>query len=123
VELGQLPVSILSEHARLSLRDMRRGEDSSASYTDYKNTGILAILFAKAGANLIISARRPDKLAEVKSAAVKANAEGGSGGGGKVFEWVQDVQDRRGVDRELYTLIRDSTVGLLIPVAILDRSV
>jgi hypothetical protein len=59
-----------------------------------------AILFAKAGANIIISARRPEKLSEVRQAAQQAHKEGGTGQGGKVFEWVQDVQDRRGVDSE-----------------------
>lgn len=58
------------------------------------------MLFARAGANVIISARRSEKLAEVKAAAQAANKEGGTGQGGKVFEWVQDVQDRRGVDSE-----------------------
>jgi hypothetical protein len=57
-----------------------------------------AILFARAGANLIISARRPDALSAVKKAVQEAHQKSGVQAGGKVFEWVQDVQDRRGVD-------------------------
>ncbi|KAG7527338.1 hypothetical protein FFLO_07039 [Filobasidium floriforme] len=66
-----------------------------------------AILFAKAGANIIISARRPEKLSEVRQAAQQAHKEGGTGQGGKVFEWVQDVQDRRGVDKLFDLLPQD----------------
>lgn len=57
-----------------------------------------AILFARAGANVIISARRKDQLAKVAEEARKANKEGQTGQGGKVFELVLDVSDRRSAD-------------------------
>ena len=71
-----------------------------AHYLSSLRRPVIAILFARAGANIIISARRPDKLSEVRQAAQAAHKEGGTGQGGKVFEWVQDVQDRRGVDSQ-----------------------
>jgi 3-hydroxy acid dehydrogenase/malonic semialdehyde reductase len=60
-----------------------------------------AILFARAGANVIISARRKDQLSKVAEEARKANKEGQTGQGGKVFELVLDVSDRRSADGEL----------------------
>jgi hypothetical protein len=57
-----------------------------------------AILFARAGANVIISARRKDQLSKVAEEARKANKEGQTGQGGKVFELVLDVSDRRSAD-------------------------
>lgn len=57
-----------------------------------------AILFARAGANVIISARRKEQLAKVAEQARQANKEGQTGQGGKVFELVLDVSDRRSAD-------------------------
>ncbi|GHJ90367.1 hypothetical protein NliqN6_6769 [Naganishia liquefaciens] len=57
-----------------------------------------AILFARAGANVIISARRKEQLAKVAEQARQANKEGQTGQGGKVFELILDVSDRRSAD-------------------------
>lgn len=59
-----------------------------------------AILFARAGANVIISARRKEQLAKVAEQARQANKEGQTGQGGKVFELVLDVSDRRSADSQ-----------------------
>ncbi len=59
-----------------------------------------AILFAKAGAHVIVSARRKDKLDEVCKAAQAANKEGGTGHGGKCVPLVLDVSDRKAADSE-----------------------
>lgn len=75
-----------------------------------------AILFARAGANVIISARRKDQLAKVAEEARKANKEGQTGQGGKVFELVLDVSDRRSADGES----KRSTVGRLAEHAVVD---
>ena len=56
-----------------------------------------AILFARAGANLIITARRQPQLDEVSAAAKTANKEGGTGKGGNVQTLVLDMQDRTAV--------------------------
>lgn len=65
-----------------------------------------AILFARAGANVIVSARRADKLKEVAEAAKQANKEGGTGHGGKVHELVMDVSDRKSADGEFIPFLR-----------------
>ncbi|KAJ9099245.1 hypothetical protein QFC21_004125 [Naganishia friedmannii] len=57
-----------------------------------------AILFARAGANVIVAARRKEQLSVVAEGCRKANKEGGTGQGGRVVEVVLDVADRRGVD-------------------------
>ncbi|KAJ9124714.1 hypothetical protein QFC24_003081 [Naganishia onofrii] len=59
-----------------------------------------AILFARAGANVIVAARRKEQLSVVAEGCRKANKEGGTGQGGRVVEVVLDVADRRGVDGE-----------------------
>lgn len=59
-----------------------------------------AILFAKAGANVIISARRASALKDVEKKVKEANLEGKTGMGGKVFSLVMDVGDRKGWDGE-----------------------
>jgi len=63
-----------------------------------------AILFAKAGANVIVTARRAEKLAEVKEEALKANKEGGTGKGGRVEAIVLDMQDKQGIESFLVRL-------------------
>lgn len=57
-----------------------------------------AVLFAKAGANVIVSARRKDKLEEVCKLAQEANKAGGTGQGGKCIPLVMDVSDRKSAD-------------------------
>ncbi|KZO91716.1 NAD-P-binding protein [Calocera viscosa TUFC12733] len=57
-----------------------------------------AILFAKAGANLVLLARRQDKLTSVASAAQAAHKAAGQTKGGKVVTVVLDVSDREGVN-------------------------
>lgn len=54
-----------------------------------------AILFARAGASLILTARRQAQLEEVKRAAEQANKEGATGKGGKVVTLTLDMQDRK----------------------------
>lgn len=56
-----------------------------------------AILFARAGANLIITARRQAELDVVAAEAKAANKEGGSGKGGEVITLVLDITDRAAV--------------------------
>lgn len=56
-----------------------------------------AILFARAGANLILTARRQAQLDEVSVLAKEANKEGGTGKGGNVATLVLDMQDRTAV--------------------------
>ncbi|OAV95513.1 hypothetical protein PTTG_09038 [Puccinia triticina 1-1 BBBD Race 1] len=57
-----------------------------------------AILFARAGANLIITARREAVLEEVKLACEKANKESGVGHGGRVSALVLDMQEPQAID-------------------------
>lgn len=57
-----------------------------------------AILFARAGSNVIITARREAKLQEVKSLAEKANQEGNTGKGGKVIALPLDMQDKKAIE-------------------------
>ncbi|KZO89507.1 NAD-P-binding protein [Calocera viscosa TUFC12733] len=57
-----------------------------------------AILFAKAGANLVLLARRQDKLTSVALAAQAAHKAAGQTKGGKVVTVVLDVSDREGVN-------------------------
>lgn len=53
-----------------------------------------AELFAKAGCNLILLARRAEKLAQVKQRCEDANKLGGSGKGGNVLTLTVDVGKR-----------------------------
>ncbi|POW21345.1 hypothetical protein PSHT_02506 [Puccinia striiformis] len=57
-----------------------------------------AILFARAGANLIITARRESNLKEVKLECEKANKESGIGHGGQVSALVLDMQDPKAIE-------------------------
>lgn len=66
-----------------------------------------AILFARAGSNLIITARREAKLQEVKHAAEEANKQGGTGKGGKVLCLPLDMQDKHAVDSFLSNVPED----------------
>ncbi len=59
-----------------------------------------AVLFARAGAHVIVSARRKEALEEVCRRAEKANKEGGTGAGGRCVSVVLDVSDRRATDSE-----------------------
>ncbi|KAL8279224.1 hypothetical protein RQP46_008480 [Phenoliferia psychrophenolica] len=56
-----------------------------------------AVLFARAGANIIITARRQAQLDVVAEEAKKANKEGGSGKGGEVTTLLLDIQDPKAV--------------------------
>lgn len=56
------------------------------------------VLFAQAGCNVVLTARRLDKLEEVKSLALQANEQGGTGQGGKVVAMALDMQDKAAVD-------------------------
>ncbi|GAA5984867.1 hypothetical protein JCM11641_005446 [Rhodosporidiobolus odoratus] len=56
-----------------------------------------AILFARAGANLILTARRQAQLDQVATAAKQAFQEGGSKVGGKVATLTLDMTDREAV--------------------------
>ncbi|KAL7413896.1 NAD-P-binding protein [Mrakia frigida] len=60
-----------------------------------------AILFSKAGANLVLFARRESELLKVKELAEEANKEGGSGAGGKVLIVVADMSKRESIDAAL----------------------
>ncbi|KAA1117430.1 hypothetical protein PGT21_007143 [Puccinia graminis f. sp. tritici] len=57
-----------------------------------------AILFARAGANLIITARRESVLEQVKQACEKANQDSAVGHGGRVSALVLDMQDPKAID-------------------------
>ena len=57
-----------------------------------------AELFAKAGCNLILLARRAEKLQEVKQRCQAANKLGGSGKGGSVLTLTVDVAKRAELD-------------------------
>ncbi|GAA5909204.1 hypothetical protein JCM5296_000817 [Sporobolomyces johnsonii] len=52
-----------------------------------------AILFARAGTNLILTARRQAQLDEVSKLAAKAHIEGGTGKGGQFVTLTLDMQD------------------------------
>ncbi|GAA5919613.1 hypothetical protein JCM1841_001080 [Sporobolomyces salmonicolor] len=52
-----------------------------------------AILFARAGTNLILTARRQAQLDEVSQLAAKAHLEGGTGKGGQFVTLTLDMQD------------------------------
>ncbi|KDE09354.1 short-chain dehydrogenase [Microbotryum lychnidis-dioicae p1A1 Lamole] len=56
-----------------------------------------AILFARCGANLVLTARRQPQLEEVAKLAKEANAQGGTGQGGQVECLTLDMQDRKAV--------------------------
>ncbi|KNZ54253.1 hypothetical protein VP01_299g2 [Puccinia sorghi] len=57
-----------------------------------------AILFARAGANLVITARRESVLQQVKSECEKAHKECAAGHGGRVAALVLDMQDPSAID-------------------------
>lgn len=57
-----------------------------------------AVLFARAGANVILTARRKDKLQEAVQACEEANKQGGTGKGGKYAAVDCDVQKRDQLD-------------------------
>lgn len=57
-----------------------------------------AVLFAKAGSNVILVARRAEALAAVKEACISAHKEGGSQSGGTFESVVLDVSDRTAVN-------------------------
>ncbi|KAK0543191.1 hypothetical protein OC846_006230, partial [Tilletia horrida] len=57
-----------------------------------------ALLFARAGANVILTARRAEALEAVKKEAEQANAQGQSGAGGKYATITLDVTKRDEVD-------------------------
>ncbi|GAA5850369.1 hypothetical protein JCM8547_001849 [Rhodosporidiobolus lusitaniae] len=56
-----------------------------------------AILFARAGTNLILTARRQAQLDEVAALAKKAHEEGQTGKGGKIVTLTLDMTDRKAV--------------------------
>jgi len=57
-----------------------------------------ALLFAKAGSNLILLARRQDKLTAVAEACTAAHKAAGLTAGGKIATIVLDVSDRKAVE-------------------------
>ncbi|KAF8507342.1 hypothetical protein BU17DRAFT_78142 [Hysterangium stoloniferum] len=57
-----------------------------------------ALLFAKAGSNVILLARRAEALASVKEACITAHREGGLNAGGQFATVVLDVSDRQAVN-------------------------
>ena len=57
-----------------------------------------AILFARAGANVILTARRKEKLAEAVKECQEANKQGATGKGGKYAAIELDVQKKEDVD-------------------------
>lgn len=62
-----------------------------------------AILFAKAGANLLLLARRKQELEKVKALCEEANKAGASGSGGKVLVVECDMSQRKSIDQALET--------------------
>jgi 3-hydroxy acid dehydrogenase/malonic semialdehyde reductase len=56
-----------------------------------------AILFARTGANLILTARRQQALDQVAELAKQAHKEGATGKGGKFVTLTLDVSDRNAV--------------------------
>ncbi|GAA6023109.1 hypothetical protein JCM8202_004676 [Rhodotorula sphaerocarpa] len=56
-----------------------------------------AIAFARAGASLILTARRQAQLDEVKKAALEAHKEGATGKGGRIECLQLDMQDRAAI--------------------------
>lgn len=63
-----------------------------------------AVLFAKCGANVILTARRADALAEALKECEQANKAGGSGAGGKYATLELDMRDRKALDAVLNKL-------------------
>ena len=70
-----------------------------------------AVLFAKAGCNVVLVARRADKLQEVKKLAEAAHKEGGAKEGGKIVCVEADMQDRKALDA-IPTKLEGLTVDL-----------
>ncbi|PWN96488.1 putative NADP(+)-dependent dehydrogenase [Tilletiopsis washingtonensis] len=64
-------------------------------------------LFARAGANVVVSARRQDALDAVVEQCTAANKEGGSGAGGKYASLVLDMQDRKAIETNLLPRLPD----------------
>ncbi|BGP55608.1 hypothetical protein JCM8202v2_003213 [Rhodotorula sphaerocarpa] len=60
-------------------------------------TVLVAIAFARAGASLILTARRQAQLDEVKKAALEAHKEGATGKGGRIECLQLDMQDRAAI--------------------------
>lgn len=65
------------------------------------------MLFARAGANVVVSARRQDALDAVVAQCSAANKEGGSGAGGKYASLVLDMQDRKAIETDLLPRLPD----------------
>lgn len=58
-----------------------------------------ALLFARAGCNIVLTARRKQQLDEVAALAKKANEEGQTGKGGAVETHVLDMRDRQAIQK------------------------
>jgi len=69
----------------------------SQSYSICVRIKATAILFAKAGSNVVLIARRKEALEAVKEECVAAHRAGGSNAGGQFATVVLDISDREGV--------------------------
>ncbi|PKI84927.1 3-hydroxy acid dehydrogenase [Malassezia vespertilionis] len=63
-----------------------------------------AVLFSMAGANVVLAARRAEKLAEIEQACIQANKDGGTGKGGRYATLSLDVNNHGQVDSILSAL-------------------
>lgn len=71
--------------------------DTRYSLLSLPPTSIKAILFARTGANLILTARRQEHLDKVAELAKEAHLEGKTGKGGKFVTLTLDVSDKSAV--------------------------
>lgn len=107
-------------HGFCCRRGARAGSRSTtdASSTAGGSSGIgaaTAVLFARAGANIIITARRQAQLDATAAEAKKANQEGGTGKGGQVVTLVLDMQDSAAVKSVLTKLPKElAKVDILV---------
>ena len=112
--------AICRNRARILLPTRRssRFQDTDASSTAGGSSGIgaaTAVLFARAGANIIITARRQAQLDATAAEAKKANQEGGTGKGGQVVTLVLDMQDSAAVKSVLTKLPKElAKVDILV---------
>lgn len=63
-----------------------------------------AMLFARAGANVVLAARRADRLTQVQAECEQANQHGATGHGGRYATLSLDMRSKESIDSVLHRL-------------------